>query len=585
MRTVASPRQGRIQGEGEHFDCYPSPVFALSSRARALLQTWALPGALLCALAAACTSEPAYLGVQTSSGGDGTGDDTAFCADECFIDDAIGVQELEIFRRSADDANPGDTSPAPTWEYPLPDSVHPSNLFLLTLHFRRSDVSQVLFEVVLEAPSGRRKFYIPCLSAGGNSCTYQVPERFWSEAAEQFAGESVTLTLRGASANTVSAPATLGLSFSDEAVEGGLYYWSSAGWSLYRLVFGGRQAVAYITPSENRCVGCHAVSRDGGTIAFTEGSAVAGAPIENNAAFDGGLNVALVTTPSSPSISPPPSGPSDSGMVTLSSKGARAVAAYDYGLTLRDTRSGETLDHVDQINGMTPFFPEYSPDNSALVVTLTDRIDSEIAVRGGGIYLISMTDSFFGEATELVPEEPGYAHYYPTWSPDGRWVAFVTGPVDGITNSKSYDEPNARLRLASVATGQVLELEAATGPPGSTSTWPKFAPFEQCANREGTCQPEERIFFLTFSSKRPYGVATNQPGDVRLAQLWMSSVSVNRAEAGRDPSSPPIWLPYQSLTSRNHLAYWTEALRCNAAYPCGPGLLCTSDGRCEINVR
>lgn len=555
-------------------------MISLSSRARALMQNWALPATLLGALVFACTSDPAYLGIETESSGKDTPDNSVLCDEDCFIDESLNGKEIEIFRQASDPS-----IPAPIWEYPLSDSVHPNNLFLLTLHFRRSEASQVLFEVVLEAPSGRRQLYIPCLSAGGDSCTYQVAESFWLEAANQFAGESATLTLRAAGDRRVSSAASIQISFSDEPVEGGLYYWSSAGWSLYRLVFGGRQAVAYITPPEQRCVGCHAVSRDGGTIAFTEGSAVAGAPIEDNAAFDGGLNVALVTTPSTPSISPPADGPSDSGMVTLSSEGSRAVAAYDYGLTLRDTKSGETLDHVDQLSGMTPFFPEYSPDNQALAVTLTDRVDSEIAVRGGGIYLVSMTPFSFGTATELVPEETGYAHYYPTWSPDGQWIAFVTGPVDGITNSKSYDEPNARLRIASVETGQVLELEAATGPPGSTSTWPKFAPFEQCADRVGKCSPEERIFFLTFSSKRPYGVATNQPGEVRVAQLWMSSISVADALVGEDPSSPPIWVPYQSVTSRNHLAYWTEALRCNDAYPCGPGQLCTSDGRCEVEIR
>ena len=270
--------------------------------------------------------------------------------------------------------------------------------------------------------------------------------------------------------------------------------------------------------------------------------------------------------------------------MTLSSNGSRAVVSYDFQLALRDTQSGAVLDQVSELNGLIPYFPEFSPDDRSLVVTLTDVVDTQIAVRGGGIFLVNIEDDSFGEVTELVPEEEGFAHYYPTWSPDGRWVAFVTGPVNGTSNSKSYDQPNSRLRLVSIQTGQVWELGAATGPAGSTSTWPKFAPFEQCEANWNGCAPDERVFFLTFSSKRPYGLVANQSGDTRISQLWLSSISAKKALAGEDPSNAPIWLPYQSIDQLNHLAYWTEALRCNDAYPCGPGQRCTS-GRCEIILK
>lgn len=524
---------------------------------------------------AACSGEIEFVGITDQPEAREPG-----CkeAKGCFKDPTVSLQEMEIFSQPA-----SSTSAAPVWAYPLPGSVHPSNLSLLTLHFRRGNPEQTLFEVVLKAESGERRFYLPCLSAGGDACTYQVPETFWRDAAIKFKGENAELSLRGASDSDVSAAATIPISFSAQGVEGGLYYWSSAGWSLYRLVFGGRQAVAYITPKEDRCVGCHAVSRDGGTIAFTEGSAVEGAPILDNAAFEGGLHVAKVTTPTNPSIAPPADGTSDSGMVTLSSNGTRAVAAYDYQLTLRDTESGVVLDQVNEINGLMPFFPEFSPNNRTLVLTLADSADSEIAVKGGGIFLMALSNDQFGEVTELVPEEEGFAHYYPTWSPDGQWIAFVTGPMIE-TSDKSYDDPDARLRLASVQTGQVWELSAATGPSGFTSTWPKFAPFEQCKDSWNGCAPEDRVFFLTYSSKRPYGLTANQPGDAGISQLWMSSISVKKALAGEDPSDAPIWLPYQSTDSLNHLAYWTEALRCNSAYPCGPGQNCT-DGRCIIVLK
>jgi WD40-like Beta Propeller Repeat len=530
--------------------------------------------------ASACSGDIEYVGATDQPSEVDVWDPRCEESDGCFKDPTVSLRELQVFSQAADAA----IAP-PTWEYPLADSVHPSNLALLTLHFHRGTAEQTLFEVRLKAETGERRFYLPCLSAGGDACTYQVPESFWQEAAIKFAGESAELSLRGSSGNSVSSATSVPISFSAEAVEGGLYYWElSTSSSLLRLVFGGRQAVAYIKPGKGRCVGCHSVSRDGGTIAFTEGSAEEDKPWLENAAFEGGLSVAKVTTPNNPSISRPADGPSDSGMVTLSSNGSRAVAAYDYQIVLRDTQSGAVLDQVSELNGLIPFFPEFSPNDRSLVVTLTDVVDSEIAVRGGGIFIVELQNDAFGAVTELVPEEEGFAHYYPTWSPDGRWIAFVTGPVNGTSNSKSYDEPNSRLRLASLETGKVWELNAATGSVGSTTTWPKFAPFEQCDDSWNGCAPEERVFFLTFSSKRPYGVVANQPGDTRIAQLWLSSVSAKKALAGEDPSDAPIWLPYQSTDSMNHLAYWTEALRCNSAYPCGPGQEC-ANGRCEIIVK
>jgi hypothetical protein len=132
----------------------------------------------------------------------------------------------------------------------------------------------------------------------------------------------------------------------------------------------------------------------------------------------------------------------------------------------------------------------------------------------------------------------------------------------------------------SVDTGEIFELEGASGPLNSTSTWPKFAPFSQCENSASNC-PDAPVFFLSYSSKRQYGLVTNQPGQYIRSQLWMSALFISRTKSSEDPSSPPFWVPYQSPDTSNHLGYWTSALRCNATYGCGEQQLCV-DGECIV---
>ena len=52
-----------------------------------------------------------------------------------------------------------------------------------------------------------------------------------------------------------------------------------------------------------------------------------------------------------------------------------------------------------------------------------------------------------------------------------------------------------------------------------------------------------------------------------------------------DPSYAPVWLPFQRLTERNHLGYWTEQVPCRSTAPqCGTDEECV-DGACQVVVR
>jgi Tol biopolymer transport system component len=229
------------------------------------------------------------------------------------------------------------------------------------------------------------------------------------------------------------------------AVEGGLYFWSTALQGMYRLVFGARKAAPFIVPGSaaNRfsCGGCHAVSRDGNVIAFS-------------AEQDGYLTVARTADPARPTIAPAAPPVPDGNMMSLNRDGSRVLVSYGVGgdngrLVVRDTANGAELARLDPAVLGTPerkvYFPEWSPDGTELVATLASQDERPWSVNNGYLVVIPYNDGRFGPARVVVPRDPALFHFYPTWSPDGRWIAFASAPIA----VKSYDNPNARLRLVS----------------------------------------------------------------------------------------------------------------------------------------
>jgi WD40-like Beta Propeller Repeat len=316
------------------------------------------------------------------------------------------------------------------------------------------------------------------------------------------------------------------------------------------------------TPTnEHQCGACHSVSQDGSTIAFTARDKDDG-PGQRS----GSLIVKLTARPDTQLIAPSAPDIYDSSMMALTSGGKRVLVAYNDRLDLRSAEAVEpykigqviTSLTADDLGGKAGFFPEFSPNDDAVVLTLSDDADSAIAVRSGDIAALDfdMDKSRFSNLRVVVPGTPSEFHFYPTWSPDGRYIAFASAPretgEDGFPR-KSYDQKQARLRLVKREGGHVYELKNATVQEGSWSTYPKFAPWQS-----GT------LMFLTFNSKINYGLVLDNAGMAtdaqRVAQLWMSAIDVDKLPA--DPSSAPVWLPFQDASTPGHLGLWTKEVKC-----------------------
>jgi hypothetical protein len=59
----------------------------------------------------------------------------------------------------------------------------------------------------------------------------------------------------------------------------------------------------------------------------------------------------------------------------------------------------------------------------------------------------------------------------------------------------------------------------------------------------------------------------------------LAAIDLSLLTLDSDPSSAPIWLPFQEIDQNNHLGFWTQGVGCRvdaqgASIGCGDGEFC-----------
>jgi hypothetical protein len=467
---------------------------------------------------------------------------------------------------------------APRIVYPLDGSLHPTNLTDLNVQWtnpQRLGGRSSQFRLRFQNERGSYDVFVPCVDA---ECTYPMPESVWKEIAGSNRDRDVAVTITAAAEGGTFASAPINLHFSGARVEGGLYYWSTSLKGTYRLSLGQKKAVPFIVPGADGCYGCHAVSRSGKRIAWTDMSeleteATVVGPIQSLAQR---LTTAVTETPAARAGGKGTA----SATMALNPDGSRVLVAEGARLVLRDAATAAVITTVDPAllgsrGTVGGFFPEWSPDGKSIALTVGDGVPVPGSLTVGfnvvnaAIAVMPYNDGQFGPARVIVPLDREM-HFYPTWSPDGQWLVFCSAPAVGVSTllgstADTYDNPQARLRMVAATGGRIYELGRATGGRGTTASWPKFTPFSQLGGQ---------LLFVAFSSKADYGFLKR---DAKIPQLWMAAIDLRRLSGptpDSDPSWAPVWLPFQEVNQNNHLPFWTETLGCVQDSECGPGATC-----------
>ena len=479
------------------------------------------------------------------------------------------IARVKTSRVVDDPANPNDDVPpnapdlfgsatenparAPAIVYPADGVTMPRNIGDFETHW--TDAMNNVFEVSLQSEFTDIKVYV-----AGNNGVGGGPRPSWFAFTPQEWGfaasteSTVKYQVRGINS---ALPSSVGSSpirlvkLTNEPMEGGVYYWAAAGaeYGIFRhdVAKAGQAAEPFMTDATTgKCVACHALSRDGKTMAIT---------------YDGGNGRATVVDVASKTAQPVPAviaGAPDPfvndttrwNFATLYPDGSKMITVFQGVISVRQTSDQTAL--ATMPGGGFATHPDLSVDMTKLVyVRATPGADWSFT--NGTIY----TRTFDPNTLAFGPEVPlvttGGHNFYPSFSPDGKWVLFNRAPA-----GDAYNNVDSSLWIVKAdGSGQPIQLSAFNAAAGGiTNSWGRWAPFQQTVGANN-----EPIFWVTVSSKRDFGVRrinSGQAENVKTPQIWMSPFYVSKAEAGMDPTTPAFRLPFQNLASNNHIAQWTE---------------------------
>jgi hypothetical protein len=263
--------------------------------------------------------------------------------------------------------------------------------------------------------------------------------------------------------------------------------------------------------------------------------------------------------------------------------------------------------------GFRWYFSTISPDDKRIFATMGDATFGYTDMNVQSI-----------TPTGTVPSA-NVAH--PSWSPDGKHVAFISN-VSGWTSNGSFTGGDLTTVDVDTSTDTFTNLQvinsgsslASSDPAGgNTDCFPSWTPdskliiFAHTTNSHGTTgRPDTSLYVMTaqknapptrlaiasdsaghpqshfptvsafisggyywvlFYSTRDYGNAQAGTAGTGRPQLWVSAVSTSYSGSG-DPSSVPYWLPGQDATHQNADAQWA-ASQCRAT-----GASCATSSEC-----
>jgi hypothetical protein len=425
----------------------------------------------------------------------------------------------------------------------------------LEFHFLPG-TGNTLFELAFLGESVEVKVYLKC-DPVGSGCAYTPDATVWKYIAEGGRGKAaVKYTLRGVDGTTpgkVGVSTSQNLSFGQENMVGGIYYWNAKAGATMRYEFGvtGKTAETYMNAAKagaSTCVGCHVLSRDGTRIALGL-DIPAPSPYK---VFDVATKTMIYAQGSAFG--------GGSNFFSFSPDSKQIMTSNGISIVLRNSKDGAAI--VDPLVAKGAM-PDWSPDGLKMVFAAPATTPpcvgfcGSTGVDSASIQTLTYSGGAWGKtATTIVPFTT-QNNYYPAYSPDGKWVIFNRSP----SNANSFDAKDAQVWVVPAAGGTAVRL--ATASTGGDS-WPKWAPAVQ--SYKGS-----QLMWLTFSSRRAYGLRLAADAQ---AQIWM--VAFDPSKSG-DPTGPAFWLPFQDMASGNHIAQWVTTV---ARQPCGAVAMCEAGEAC-----
>ncbi len=482
-------------------------------------------------------------------------------------------------------AGPNNAAFAPNLVYPNDGVLLPPNLGRLELHFI-PQAGTSLYQLTIGNDLTEVKVFLNCYRPAGvaTGCIYETDSSVWRAISDtNRGGLPVTVTVTGtdAAGSAVGTSAPITLSFAQDNLQGGLYYWTTTTSSIMRYDFASTTQTAPelfanagsigATGSTINCIGCHALSRDGRRMV-----------VEAQGATDGRIAILDVatgkllagTTFPAPAKSFFASWNPDASLfvgVNDRSNGNDSGPNPNYNLRIISGTTGQIQETIANTGDATRSanHPDWSADGQKIAYARVERTGQRsVSLQWpihGSINFVTKSGGTWSGPVEIAPKIPLRNRFFPSIAPDSSFLVYNESICDndpdtgGDISCDGDSDPSAKIFAAKLQAGATLiPLTKATAPGKQDglntnlhNTFPKFSPF----NFQRTKDKTSRVNWITFSSTRKYGLR-NPPGSGTL--LWMVAIDPAKVDQGIDPSFPPFALPFQALNTSNHIAQWTE---------------------------
>jgi WD40-like Beta Propeller Repeat len=506
-----------------------------------------------------------------------------FTGDKSFVDVDTPADAGSIFDSATGHESGSDAKLEPAIIYPSHETMFPINVSRIRHDWVAGGGD--LYQLRFEGPRTTVKIYT-------TSLTWTPTEEQWDWIAESNRGSSVKLTVSSLEQSAPSdayASRSIDLYFSDAAVEGAIYYWSTGTKGIMRATVSDPIPQKFYTdPSggdSESCAACHTLSRDGKRLAVgyngenlrevsvpdREVIVPVGATDAAPPAPDPMMPMMPKPMMPKPMKDPKADGAMPSAWTTFSPDAKMLLVAANGVLTLIDADTGATIGDnagiVSIPDKTVATHPDWAATGDRVAITLGTSGGNK-DVSGGSIALLTYAAGVWSQP-EVVVRSSGDMdnNFFPVWSPDSKYIAFV----HAVGKSKDV---SAELQLFNVATSEVVSLARLNqrvnnedGVTGIANSMPTWAP----STKPGT-------FWLAFSSLRAYSNVRAQDKD--KDQIWIAAID----PSAQAPGYAAFWAPFQSTDEGNHRAFWTHASddkQCRCVDVCGDSLDNDCDGTAD----